>query len=793
MAIRLLLLLFTIITLVHSASGQLQGDSLLKDFDFHRSHALQEKVYVHINRTALLVGEKLWFSVFVTNGTTHKPLTLSKVAYVEILDRENKSVLDAKIALNNGTGSGSFFIPASLDSDHYTLRAYTRWMKNFEPRFFFHQPITIINTVRPKSYMEPVTREPKLTATLYPEGGVLVEGIETTVAFHLQDEYGVSIDGQLKVLNANGEVILIDSTVGEGFGKFILKPSKERQLAVVASDKRALKHTVPMPSVQASGCLMSAKIDREQLIISIRSSDDSLGGNTSGFLLIHTRNSISTFQQVDLKEKEKMIRLDLHAIPPGISHITLFDSSFAPMCERLVYTPDNEKATISIRSNKQIFSNRENVNLTLKLPDGLKGNVSISVYKDDSIASFSRKRAAEYFLLGSDIGPEQNDLSKFTRNDSTSKAKADLMMLTKQWSRFNWNDLRKDTMVFEYEPEILGHKIEGTLTSASGRPASEGVLTFLSSPDKTTNLHVSRSRPDGSFTFDVKNLSGSRMLLLQTDSSIDSTFAIQIKNPFSEQAASFILPPLSIPAEIHEHLLKRSIAMQLHDSYLEGNVDENRNSNQDTIPFFGKADERYMLDSYTRFPVMEEVLREYVRGVLVRQRNDGFHLLVSDTRHSRILEGRPLLLIDGVPFFDVDKIMKIDPRIIQKLEVVSQRYILGPLVADGIISFSTYNNNLDRIELDANVLTLNYEGLQNQSVFHSPDYTNNAKQLSRVPDYRYQLFWDAGILLEGDQEEIIQFFTSDVEGRFIVEIEGITNDGKPISGRTHFEVRSGSE
>ncbi len=35
---------------------------------------------------------------------------------------------------------------------------------------------------------------------------------------------------------------------------------------------------------------------------------------------------------------------------------------------------------------------------------------------------------------------------------------------------------------------------------------------------------------------------------------------------------------------------------------------------------YGKADEHFNLDDYTRFPVMEEVMREYVPGVLVRKK-----------------------------------------------------------------------------------------------------------------------------------------------------------------------------
>lgn len=110
-----------------------------------------------------------------------------------------------------------------------------------------------------------------------------------------------------------------------------------------------------------------------------------------------------------------------------------------------------------------------------------------------------------------------------------------------------------------------------------------------------------------------------------------------------------------------------------------------------------------MLDKYTRFKVMEEVLREYVPGVLVRIRKDGFHLLVVDKTNKSVLEA-PLMLLDGVPVFDANKIMGINPLKVRKLEVVDGRYYQGPAVYNGIVSFTTYKGDLEGFQLDPRVL-----------------------------------------------------------------------------------------
>ena len=68
----------------------------------------------------------MWFKIYDVDATTHKPLDISKVAYAEILDHEDKPVLQAKIVLKNGSGSGSFSLPFTINSGSYKFRAYTQ-------------------------------------------------------------------------------------------------------------------------------------------------------------------------------------------------------------------------------------------------------------------------------------------------------------------------------------------------------------------------------------------------------------------------------------------------------------------------------------------------------------------------------------------------------------------------------------------------------------------------------------------------------------------------------------------
>src|ERR1700716_4024927 len=68
-------------------------DSIKKQFEQYYSQSLQEKIYVHSDKSFYLTGEILWFKVYAVDGSFHRPLYLSKVAYVEIISNDQKSIL----------------------------------------------------------------------------------------------------------------------------------------------------------------------------------------------------------------------------------------------------------------------------------------------------------------------------------------------------------------------------------------------------------------------------------------------------------------------------------------------------------------------------------------------------------------------------------------------------------------------------------------------------------------------------------------------------------------------------
>ena len=203
-----LLTIIYLLLAVHQAFPQ--KNAALDKFEAFRKQNFTEKTYVTTDREFYLAGELMWFKVYGMDGSLHLATDLSKIAYVELVSADSIAQLQAKVSLEEGTGSGSFYIPTNIVSGHYRLRAYTNWMKNYDPAFYFEKEITIVNTFK-RLPLPPPTSE-GISLRFFPEGGQLVSGIESRVAFQASNIPGnqAAFSGVLQ--NNLGDTILHFST-----------------------------------------------------------------------------------------------------------------------------------------------------------------------------------------------------------------------------------------------------------------------------------------------------------------------------------------------------------------------------------------------------------------------------------------------------------------------------------------------------------------------------------------------------------------------------------------------------
>lgn len=763
--------------------------NLKKGFDQYRRQTLVEKLYVHSDKNFYVAGEIMWFKIYDVDGTYNKPLELSKVAYVEIIDKDLKPVLQAKIGLDSARGNGSFFIPLSIKSGNYRLRAYTNWMKNFSPDYFYEKNITIINALR-KLDEKLANSAPQYEIRFFPEGGNLVNGIESRVAFRVVDQWGKGVEFEGNLVDQNNSNILSFKPRKFGMGQFSFTPqagSKYSAVIKVGSNNALVQE---LPAANSQGFVMHVEdAGNNQLRVNVKTNTP----DQFAYLFVHSRLVVKQAEMKMFNSGSVDFMVNKNNLGDGISSLTVFNYAEQVVCERLYFRrPSNLQIEAGTDRNDYGTRNKVTVNLRAQEPGGksLKADMSMAVYLVDSLQPLSTGDILSYLWLRSDLrGNIESPEYYFEDNEADVAEDADNLMMTQGWRRFNWPDVLQGKSSFEFLPEYEGHLINGRITNkATGMPA-ENILVYLSAPGQRFAFGSATSNKNGLLQFDIKNLWGTNQIVVQTADTKDSVNHIDILTPFSDKFSELRIPAFNLPTWLQEDLLRESIGSQVQNAYLKEKLQRFGIIELiDTNAFFGTPDKKYFLDDYTRFNTMEEVMREYVGDVTVHKRQQKFYFRVLNEPHQYFFEEEPLMLMDGVAFHDADKIMNYDPLKVKKIEVMGRQYFLGPLVANGIISYTTYKGDLEGFQIDPGAVALDYEGLQLQREFYSPLYETPPQISSRNPDFRNLLYWKPEILTDDKGFSKLSFFSSDKKGKFIVVIEGLAPNGLAGSKVISFDV-----
>ncbi|WP_297373069.1 hypothetical protein [Spirosoma sp.] len=770
------------------------GKGPVQSFEQYRQQTLQEKLFVHTDQAFYLTGETMWFKVYYVDGSRHQPLDVSTVTYIELLDKEKKAVLQTKVALNPEGGNGSLFLPSSLRSGNYLLRAYTSWMKNFSADFFFEKTLTVVNPFKPLGL--PLLRETtEYDVALFPEGGNLVRGLPGKVAFKVADASGRGVAVQGWLVSGQNDTLARFKSHKFGIGTFSLTPD-EQAYRVVFRDGQGRIVSRPLPPVYDQGYTLHLdESSTERLTLTVRTN---VPEASSIFLFAHTRNDIKVAEGRSI-QRETTFSIDKNVLGDGISHLTLFNADGKPVCERLYFKQPAQLLAITLKPDQPSYASRTKVTLDASVAAtalGRQTNLSMAVYRVDSLAETASGNLLSYLWMTSDLQGriESPDYYLQPGNEGVTLA-TDNLMLTHGWRRFRWEDVLgnsargKQPLKPAFTPEHNGLLIKGTITdSLTGRPIPN-IVTYLSSAGKPVRLYVSRSDSSGRIRFEMQDFYGARNIVVQTNPQ-DSLYKITITNPFSGTFSTTRLPALSVSESKTSQLLNRSVAMQVQSTYWGDRVIQYQYPAVDSSAFYGKPGESYLLDVYTRFPRMEEVLREYILGVMPRKKQGHFRLYVPNEPYRTTFEDPSLVILDGVPLFNMDKVIEFSPLKIKQIDVITNQFFIGPALFPGVISFMTYKGDLAGFPLDARLLKLDYDGLQLQREFYSTRYDTPRQLTSRLPDGRTLLYWNPNLKTDAQGKGRAEFYTSDQTGTYVVEINGLTTDGQAGSQRALFEVKN---
>ncbi|HWK04741.1 MAG TPA: hypothetical protein VNS58_13970 [Puia sp.] len=774
-----------------------QEATLVKAVDQYRLQHLQEKLFVHTDKEFYLAGEICWFKLYNVDAGSHRPVDISKVAYLEWLDKNNKPVLQAKVGLRQGHGDGSLYLPLTLRSGNYKLRAYTSWMKNYGADWFFEKTIEVVNAR--KSAEVPITDPPlQYNIVFFPEGGNLVENIACKVAFKATDQYGRGIECTGVVTDDDEDTVIRYKPLRFGIGSFILTPrSGHRYRSTIRlADGTAISKL--LPAAYKEGIVMRVSKEgndgfRVDLQSGVATGLASGVADSRFYLIAHTRQSVKLAEVVVLKEGKASFLIDKNKLGEGITHLTVFDAARQPVCERLIFKAPSRRYKVAMNADQDSYATRKKINLQISLtgPDNKsrEADCSLSVYRLDSLQGMPAGHLESYLWLSSDLKGKIESPDYYFDHPEDEEA-MDNLMISHGWRRFHWEEvLHPGSPSFEFPPEYNGAIISGRIVNArTGKPGRH-IQGYFSVPGTRTQFSSSISDDEGRVKFELKDFYGSREVVVQTNPLTDSMFRMDIANPFLETYTDVPLSPFVPPLGSSLDLTDKSVAMQALNRYAGEKLKRFYFPAADTSAFYYKPDYTYALDDYTRFTTMEEVMREYVVLMLVKNSHSHFHLPLFDIPNNRFFDVDPLILVDGVPVFDIDKLMVLDPLKIRKLDMLHRKYFLGGTDYNGIMNWITYKGDLGGYVLDPNATVIDYEGLELQREFYSPSYATEQDAASHLPDFRNVLYWSPVVPTDTRGKGMLSFYSSDVPGHYVVVLEGLAPDGTAVSNKLSFEVK----
>ncbi len=385
------------------------------------------------------------------------------------------------------------------------------------------------------------------------------------------------------------------------------------------------------------------------------------------------------------------------------------------------------------------------------IPESWHGNYSLSVTKVRDLGGPPRQTAASFERTG-------QGSTKSLRVNSESSTKL---------------------------PELRGELLEGRVViSESGSPAS-GRKVALSIAGTNYIFKISTTGEDGRFHFNLDQPYTNDEALIQVVGDDKENFRIEL-DPFETPDFSDLsFGDFTLTEEMEQMILDHSIQNQIQNAYAGTRVDSIRKLDE-YPPFFGRPTHEYYLDDYTRFSTIKETITEIIEQASTRQRRGEqfIHVRVYDDDVESGLKS--LLLIDGLFIQDHNTVVEAKASRIKKISVVSEQYLYGSEVFEGIISMESYEG--DFIE---SLPQLKEEGTklfrpELVKDYHKQDY--RYKDLhKRVPDFRSQLVWEPGFRLDG-ASKTYSFYTSDLSGAYEVSIEGFNDSGKALSLKTVFRV-----
>lgn len=472
-----------------------------------------EKVYLHFDKPYYAAGEDIWFKAYVVDDI-NQPSTISGIVNVELLDERDSVRQSIKLSLAYGAAHGDMALPDTMHAGNYHIRAYTNYMRNAGSNYFFAKTVAIVNPLMSGGSSSAKIAEAnrpagKIDVQFFPEGGYLVNGIATKLAFKAVAPNGLGAGVTGVVTDNKGQQVAKFSSTHLGMGAFELTPKYgvSYQAKIIAANGGV--QTIQLPQVAEKGYVLSiADNDEESLQVKISTEPAS----SSQQLTLVAQNAGKIYYAATSKPGPAVFTavIPKSKFPSGIVQFTLFSASGEPLNERLVFIQRPDQLNLTTTTDKPMYAPREKVKLMLNAQSAdqkpIAGNFSVSVIDENRVPvdEANENNIMANLLLTSDLGGYvEQPAWYFNKPDSSTQAALDVLMLTQGYRRFEWKQVLNDVLpAMQYKPENSLH-VAGVVLTPGGRPVANAKVKLYDLDSIAYNLDAVT---DDNGRFDFKDL-----------------------------------------------------------------------------------------------------------------------------------------------------------------------------------------------------------------------------------------------------------------------------------------------
>lgn len=784
---------------VEAGAVQFNPDSLRIHYSKYAGWCSPEKIYLHMDRTYYAVAEDIWFMGYLSNASAKAVLPVSRYIYVEVLDKQGKSVSRVKIKQDEDQCyPGCLTLPDNLASGNYTVRAYSIWQMNRPDNYMFNQRIEVLGSKRAKEKEQ--TPDDLTDISFYPEGGRYFAGQKAVVGIKVMDGKGRSKEYAGWIYNESGEQIVPVATKHDGMSSFSFIPEVGRKYRFVGNDGR--EFNLPEPS--ASGMTINCGMISGQEYAIVR-------GVTPGnyYLFMRDASSLRLLSPMEFTGQPKAFKLPLDVFTSGINHFLLLDAQGTIVSERMffIYDESPRRPVVRIARQNERPSARELLRTGVTLTDAegnpLDGKFSVSVVRGSFKGRVQDDGIESYMNLSSELSGKINNPSYYFDSNVSErerKTNIDLLMMIQGWKYYDMPAiLASDGKPYlvrhmkEYMQEIHGY-IERTLGSKQKLPKNFVFTVMVPKLNMTNSVQVSEA---SGFIVDSLDFQENTDFLININrKGLGADYSPKWRgDKFASPYMYYPAPGMASAQKVEEKIplvaefadvdtLQAAVVSADQSSMFGDSINGRMSSSEDIERYKDRTLIDYVKLKAPSFTYENEYMvnkRILSSGGSSQDEHEDESTVTTVTTSEDVNAPRNAvrLVVDDMEqqWWMFDNVYMEDVEAISIS--TSPDFLYGAMGGLVEVKFKSGITLLRNSETRPSLLYFVPLGYQKPRYFYSPRYDKGDPH--DTYDHRNTIYWNPSVKVSGGKA-MLEFCNSDqMDFPFIIRIEGLTSDGRPFS------------